>query len=101
MPPEIVGAVGTSEQSPGTDTFVIDDVEIWGEQDGFDFMHDADSSLQLNVNLDMLAFPRELDSAAMGCLDDVSEQHSNGDNPGVENLALNAGAVDLSRHALD
>merc|ERR1712151_828457 len=37
MPPEIVGAVG-GDQSPGGDTFVIDDVEMWGEDDGIEYM---------------------------------------------------------------
>lgn len=39
MPPEIVGATA-GDRSPGDETFVIDDVEMWGEEETFEFAGD-------------------------------------------------------------
>jgi len=37
MPPQIVGTTTAGDDSPGADTFVIDDVEQWADEDGFEF----------------------------------------------------------------
>lgn len=58
MPPEIVGAAG-GDQSPGGDTFVIDDVEMWGEDDGIEYMVHG-SRHEPVVQSSPAASPREL-----------------------------------------